>query len=133
MGTHATSEREHHRGPQGLTRAELANLRRALLAEQKRLRVSATIPSVVTEAPPREADPSDEATEGLAQHEALAGSRHAQRRLAEVEAALARMEAGTYGTSELSGEPIGYARLSAVPWARLTAAEQEERDRLARG
>jgi DnaK suppressor protein len=115
-----------------LTHTELSTLRGVLLAEQQQLRGSASIPTVVTEAGPREADPSDEATESLAQHEALAGSQHAQRRLAEVDAALARIAAGTYGTSELSGEPIGYARLSAVPWARLTAAEQDERDRLAR-
>jgi RNA polymerase-binding transcription factor DksA len=28
--------------------------------------------------------------------------------------------------SELSGEPIDFARLEAVPWARYTAAEQED-------
>jgi len=115
-----------------LTPAQLSTLRGLLVAERHRLRGDAAIPSAVAEAGPREADPSDEATDSLVQHEALAGSQHAQRHLTEVEAALARMDAGTYGTSEVSGEPIGYARLSAVPWARFTVAEQEDLERAQR-
>jgi DnaK suppressor protein len=42
------------------------------------------------------------------------------------------MDAGTYGTSEVSGEPIGYARLSAVPWARFSVVEQEDLERIKR-
>jgi RNA polymerase-binding transcription factor DksA len=115
--------------PAPLTRAEISTLRRVLLAQQTALRKSASLPSVIREASARETDPSDEANESLAEDEALAESRHSRDRLADVEAALAQIEDGTYGTSELSGEPIGYARLSAVPWARLTVTEQEERDR----
>ena len=36
------------------------------------------------------------------------------------------MDAGTYGVSELSGDPIGFARLEAVPWARVTTDESED-------
>lgn len=43
--------------------------------------------------------------------------------LREIEEALGRMTTGTYGVSERSGEPIGYARLNAIPWARLAADE----------
>ena len=118
--------------PAPLTHTQLSTLRRALQTEQQRLRGRAAIPPVVTEAAPRDADPSDEASDSLAQDEALAGSRQARGVLAEVEAALARIEDGTYGTSERSGEPIGCERLSAVPWARMTAAEQEESDRAGR-
>ena len=117
---------------ESLTSAQLATLRSLLVAERRRLRGEAAIPSAVADAGPREADPSDEATDGLMQHEALAGNRHAERHLIEVEAALARMDAGTYGTSEVSGETIGYARLVAVPWARLTALEQEDLERIQR-
>src|ERR1700733_5159526 len=85
--------------PAPLTRAQLSTLSRALHAEQRRLRGRASIPSLVAEAGPRESDPSDEASESLAQDEALAGSQQAEGLLAEVEAALARIEAGTYGTS----------------------------------
>jgi RNA polymerase-binding transcription factor DksA len=42
-----------------------------------------------------------------------------QSTLEEVAAALARLDAGTYGTCEACGKPIGADRLSAIPWARL--------------
>jgi DnaK suppressor protein len=38
--------------------------------------------------------------------------------LAEVEAALARMDQGTYGIGLASGKPIPFERLRALPWAR---------------
>jgi DnaK suppressor protein len=41
-----------------------------------------------------------------------------RRRLAEVEAALVRLEAGTYGRCEVCGDPIGAGRLEARPTAR---------------
>lgn len=50
-----------------------------------------------------------------AQLEALAGD--ARRRLVEVDAALARLDAGTYGLCEVGGEPIDAARLEARPTA----------------
>jgi RNA polymerase-binding protein DksA len=43
----------------------------------------------------------------------------AQHTLEEVEAALGRIDAGTYGVCEVCGKPIGADRLSAIPWARL--------------
>jgi DnaK suppressor protein len=50
-------------------------------------------------------------------------------RLAEVEHALAKLDAGTYGVDEESGEPIGFPRLSALPWARRAAHSQEDSER----
>lgn len=44
--------------------------------------------------------------------------RDARRHLAEVEAALDRVEAGTYGTCERCGGPVGDGRLEARPVAR---------------
>src|SRR5204862_417786 len=44
---------------------------------------------------------------------------------ADGERALAKMDRGAYGTSEASGDPIPYARLRAVPWARVDADEDE--------
>jgi RNA polymerase-binding transcription factor len=49
--------------------------------------------------------------------------------LAEIDRALAKIKAGTYGVSELSGLPIPVERLRVVPWARLTAEEEERRAR----
>lgn len=39
--------------------------------------------------------------------------------LGSVDRALAKMEAGTYGTCERCGNPIGFDRLEALPWALL--------------
>jgi len=43
--------------------------------------------------------------------------------LDEVEAALKRLEDGTYGMCEVCGKPIGAARLEAMPAARLCIAD----------
>ena len=44
---------------------------------------------------------------------------NAEQILAEVEAALGRIDDGTYGVCEACGQPIGEERLEALPWARL--------------
>jgi RNA polymerase-binding transcription factor DksA len=46
-----------------------------------------------------------------------------QETLDEVDAALGRLEAGTYGLCEVCGKPIGAARLEAMPAARLCIAD----------
>jgi RNA polymerase-binding protein DksA len=48
----------------------------------------------------------------------------AQQTVAEIDAALARIENGTYGTCEVCGKPIGAERLAAIPWARLCIDDQ---------
>jgi len=48
--------------------------------------------------------------------------RQAQRHLEEIEAAIERLEAGTYGRCELCGEAIGRERLEARPAARICIA-----------
>ncbi|SFK18154.1 TraR/DksA C4-type zinc finger protein [Cellulomonas sp. KH9] len=55
-----------------------------------------------------------------AQLESLADGAH--RRLAEVDAALARLADGTYGTCVVGGEPIDDARLEARPTATTCIA-----------
>ena len=44
--------------------------------------------------------------------------------LAEIEAALGRVDAGTYGTCELCGEPVSDGRLEAMPAARYCVEDQ---------
>lgn len=54
---------------------------------------------------------------------------HEQTELGEIEAALQRLQDGTYGICEVTGEPIAPARLRALPWARLSqeaAARRED-------
>lgn len=45
-------------------------------------------------------------------------SAQAQQTVAEIDHALAKLEDGTYGICEISGQPIPRDRLKAIPWAR---------------
>jgi DnaK suppressor protein len=45
--------------------------------------------------------------------------RQAQHHLEEIDAAIERLDAGTYGTCEVCGDPIGQDRLEARPAARI--------------
>jgi DnaK suppressor protein len=70
--------------------------------------------------------PRDEPDAGLPlteeyEDEAVAGD--LRERLAAIDRALARIEAGTYGRSVLSGKPIPDERLEADPAAELTVEE----------
>ena len=53
----------------------------------------------------------------------------AGRRLEDVERALAKIEEGTYGLSDESGEPIARGRLEAAPEAIRTVNEQQDFER----
>jgi RNA polymerase-binding protein DksA len=48
----------------------------------------------------------------------------AEQTLEAIDAALGRIDAGTYGTCERCGEPIGAERLEALPWATLCIDDQ---------
>jgi RNA polymerase-binding transcription factor DksA len=49
--------------------------------------------------------------------------------LFEIEAALSRIRAGTYGLCEATGQPIPGARLRAIPWARFRQEAEEQLER----
>ena len=51
------------------------------------------------------------------------------RMLAQIDAALARADAGTYGTCTRCGRPIAEERLEATPWASLCIDCQRESER----
>lgn len=52
-----------------------------------------------------------------------------QHRLNLIERALAKIEDGTYGLSDESGDPIPMARLEVIPEAVFTIGEEEARER----
>jgi DnaK suppressor protein len=52
-----------------------------------------------------------------------------QKLLNEIDAALARLDDGSYGLCEGTGEPIEYRRLQARPWARYSVAYKEAIER----
>jgi DnaK suppressor protein len=47
--------------------------------------------------------------------------------MVDVERALAKVEAGTYGTCDVCGRPIGEGRLEALPWATLCVDDAARR------
>jgi DnaK suppressor protein len=51
------------------------------------------------------------------------------RRLRVIDRALRKIEEGTYGLSDISGDPIPKARLEAVPEACLTIEEEERQEK----
>ncbi len=62
------------------------------------------------------------------QHMAAANRRACELRLAQVDAALRRLDAGRYGTCLTCEEEIGFARLQVRPEAALCIDCQSERD-----
>lgn len=62
--------------------------------------------------------PADTATETFEREKDLSILEQLEEELAELQAALERVDAGTYGIDEETGEPIDPARLEALPTAR---------------
>jgi DnaK suppressor protein len=104
-------------------RRKLEDLRSSLLSQRIRLYdQQATEPEI--------GDPADLAERTIEQETMLRRVTFDSRLLAEVEHALEKLDAGTYGLSEESGAPIELKRLEVIPWARRTAAEEEELQQL---
>lgn len=71
-------------------------------------------------------DPTDRATDEVEQDLTMTLLTSEIDALYEVEAALSRIEDGSYGICEMTGKTIPAARLRAVPWARNCRAAAEE-------
>jgi DnaK suppressor protein len=74
-------------------------------------------------------DPADGADRRITEETSEALGERLRDRRAALERAEARLAAGTYGASVLSGRPIPDERLEAFPLAELTVDEAAERDR----
>jgi len=74
-------------------------------------------------------DLTDAAAEESQRNLSLVAAGATQDMLAEVLAALHRIERGTYGICEITGEPIEAGRLKAIPWARYSLQGQNELER----
>lgn len=75
-------------------------------------------------------DPNDHATVEEAQALELRVRDRERKLLKKIDEALARIEDGSYGFCEETGEPIGLPRLLARPTASLSIEAQELRERL---
>jgi RNA polymerase-binding transcription factor DksA len=80
--------------------------------------------------------PADTASETFEREKDASILERLEEELAELQAALERIDAGTYGVDELTGEPIAPERLEAVPTARTNVDTERPRapdSRLQRG
>ena len=100
--------------------------RRLLLEERNRYITSATrlkaeADSLVEEREPGDVQFDEESGEGdtlaVERERDLALSAHARAAVDQIDAALARIDDGTYGICLVSGKPIPRQRLNAIPWA----------------
>lgn len=113
-----------------LSDVDLERLRRALARERVALLAARDGRSVVARGgADGEIEDGDVAERMVEQDEALRLDVFDAGRLADVDRALAKLEAGAYGFSEDSGAPIPLERLEVVPWARRTAEEEQRRER----
>ena len=118
----------------GLTAAQMKELKQTLLDKREELRRS------ITQRRDRDSsvDPSEiieeleQASTGQQQDVALRILDKEVKLLRELERALKKFEAEEYGLCEATSEPIGYARLKARPWARYSVTHKEELERLQR-
>ena len=99
---------------------------RLLLEERSRYVTSATrlkaeADSLVEEREPGDVQFDEESGEGdtlaVERERDLALSAHARAAVDQIDAALARIDDGTYGICVVSGKPIPRQRLNAIPWA----------------
>jgi len=69
---------------------------------------------------------ADEGTDDFGQRISIEVSTKEQGMIRQIDRALEKIDEGTYGTCDLSGDPIPVARLEAVPYATMTVAAQEK-------
>lgn len=122
-------------GERQWTEAEISEIRKQLNAEADELRteIGRAENEMVDRLGDAVSEPGDDQADIGAktferEHE-LALAYHARELLDQTERALANIDAGTYGSCESCGQPIGKARLQAYPRATLcvTCKQREER------
>jgi len=111
-------------GSERLKPKELKTLRARLESARTDVVSSLEKAEAVARSAEPESEPMDAAELTREQDDGALFVERARERLADIDDALAKMEAGTYGRSERSGLPIDHRRLLVVPWARLAADEE---------
>ena len=74
-------------------------------------------------------DPGDAAAEESQRCLALVAASATQASIIDVLDAIRRIERGTYGICEMTGQPIEAERLRAIPWARYSIQGQQEAEK----
>jgi DnaK suppressor protein len=108
---------------------DLGPIRHRLLDEAARLRAEIDAEENEPPEPMTYGSQAASATQVFDQNRTRALRERAARDLQQVEAALARLDAGTYGLCQACGRPINPARLEALPWASLDMECQQRAHR----
>jgi DnaK suppressor protein len=106
-------------------RVRLEAMRAALQARIADAEQELAAPDTIIDA---ELDQSDDANMLFTHEQLLDQIAREQAELAQVERALARIVAGTYGISEVSGQPIPIERLNVLPSATTVVDEPPPQD-----
>ena len=100
-----------------ISKTQLETLRQKL--QNERSRVMRVLQDSVARGPAEEQSEVEEAAQRLTERtEQLRVTERERTLLAEIDHALAKFDAGSYGNSETTGTPISFERLNAMPWAR---------------
>lgn len=103
---------------------DTVSARARLSAERQRLEETGRAARDLVGGGGEEPDPGSEAFER--ERDSSVGQR-VEAQLDEIDAAVARLDAGSYGLCEVCGRPIGDARLEAMPAARYCLDDQARR------
>ena len=124
------TEAELMRAPasQYMNAEQLAFFRERLRETQKELLEKANLTSEHLREHELEADPTDQATIEEEYALELRARDRERKLLKKIDEALRRIDEGTYGYCEETGEPIGIARLIARPTATLSVEAQTRRE-----
>jgi DnaK suppressor protein len=109
-------------------RRRLLKLRENLLSE-----IQDQTAEVREDTPSYSMHPADAATDSFARDLVLGLVSFEQASIYEIDAALKRIEDGTYGVCEMTGQRIPWLRLEAIPWTRFTLEAEMEAERLLNG
>jgi RNA polymerase-binding transcription factor DksA len=117
----------------GLTGEQLLGLQRVLegaraaVIERRAARLA-----VVSDGSTEVMDEGDSAARDDAERTLVSLAENERVQLARIEVALRRLHQPDFGLDVETGEPIGYARLLAVPWATRAVQQEEKFERAAR-
>jgi len=127
---HGLTEAELLRAPasQYMGAEQLAFFRERLIVTQKELLEKADLTSERLREHELEADPTDQATIEEEYALELRARDRERKLLKKIDEALRRIDEGSYGYCEETGEPIGIPRLLARPTATLTIEAQSRRE-----
>jgi RNA polymerase-binding transcription factor DksA len=96
------------------------------LQEQSLAHIHQLVSLAAEEKPEFSTHPGDAATDTFDRDLTLSLVSFEQEKLYEIEAALKRIDDGSYGICELTGQPILRRRLDAIPWTRFSEAAERQ-------